>query len=205
MNHLKRKSKMKERIEVRNDSFVDYKGIEHHFTIVAISKELPKKTNDFDDLQSFEGDEKVYYEVNEYVDDYGTTNYLGNVCKVLCLGLAICNPVDIFNEEIGKFKAIARARNNNPVLYSTNPGTINSKVVNALLEQEAEFFKNNPSKFIKGYDESKKAYELKVKRMEMVKEFSDFELSVAVALEDNPNSLDKVKEYLKYKSNVKNS
>lgn len=192
---------MKERIETRNDSFVDYAGQTHYFTMVAISKELPKKTSDFKDIKNFEGCEEVYYEVSEYIEDYGTNDYLGSVTKVLHLGVAICNPTEEFDERKGIEKAIARARNSKPALYSTNLGTINGKVVKALLEQECEFLKQNPGKYIKGYDESRKTYERKIKMNKMFNAFTDFELKVAEALENNPNIFDNVKEYLKYQDN----
>lgn len=210
MNLLKRKNKMKERIEIRNDSFVDYKGVTHHFTIAAISQELP--TNDkellsFNPNVGYSENDCIAFDVNVYTDcDSG---YVGSVTKVVYLGIAVCNPADKFDEKVGKMKAIARARNSKPALYSAELGTINSKLVHALLEQEAEFFKHNPEKFIKGYNESKKTYEKRIAMAKTLNNFNEFELKVMDSLKNDPNCFDRIQEYLKFqenqeKGNVKN-
>ena len=119
---------MKEYIEYLKDSFTDYTGKEHYFIIAAISQELPTKTEEIgrDDLKDYD----VIHEVSMYIEDYGTEDYLGVVTKVLRLGVAMCNPVDQYNEKTGIMKATARARKSDPALYSRDKGTINTKVVN---------------------------------------------------------------------------
>lgn len=185
---------MKEYIEVINDSFVDYAGKTHYFTIAAISQMLPCKAEELDD--DFSGD--VTYEVTEMISDFDINGYIGTVRKALYLGISICNPTDTYDEKIGRVKAIARARNSKPALFSTNPGTINTKVVKALLEQEAEYLKNNPENFIKGYNESKAHYE-KNKEMEiMAANFSDIEKTVITKMQENPMFLNNTFEYLEW-------
>ena len=90
---------MKEYIEYLKDSFTDYTGKEHYFIIAAISQELPTKTEEIgrDDLKDYD----VIHEVSMYIEDYGTEDYLGVVTKVLRLGVAMCNPVDQYNEKTG--------------------------------------------------------------------------------------------------------
>ena len=43
-------------------------------------------------------------------------------------------------------------------LLSTSKGMINTKVVEALLEQELEYFKQNPGVYIKGYNRDKELF-----------------------------------------------
>ena len=192
---------MKEYVEVINDSFVDYAGKTHYFTIAAISSLLPRNGKELG-MDSFE-DNTVTHEVAIYVEDYGTDDYLCNVTKALRLGISMCNPTDEFDEKVGALKAIARARENEPSLLSVNPGTINTKVVRALLEQEAEYLKNNPENFIEGYADMKARYE-KCKEMEaMAENFSETEKAVVAGIQENPKFLDNAFEYLSWLKNQK--
>lgn len=192
---------MKEYVEVINDSFVDYAGKTHYFTIAAISSLLPRNGKELG-MDSLE-DNTVTHEVAIYVEDYGTDDYLCNVTKALRLGISMCNPTDEFDEKVGALKAIARARENEPSLLSVNPGTINTKVVRALLEQEAEYLKNNPENFIEGYADMKARYE-KCKEMEaMAENFSETEKAVVAGIQENPKFLDNAFEYLGWLKNQK--
>lgn len=186
---------MKEYIEILHDSFKDYKGDIHHFTIVALSSVLPK----FSEISK----EEVDYEVSVFREDYGFEGYYCTVVKELKLGIAICNPEDTFNKEIGVKKALARARANVPALVSTKLGTINSKMVKALLEQEADYLKNNPENFIKGYAESKARYFTNQEMEKIGQEFSDFEIKLVDKLLHDSKSLDKVFAYVKWADNYR--
>lgn len=193
---------MKEHVEVINDSFVDYAGKTHHFTIAAVSSLLPRTTSELED-SPIDEEAKVTYEVSNYIDDYGTDDYLCNVTKAVRLGVSICNPTDEFNEKVGALKATARARVNKPTLLSVDAGTINTKVVRAFLEQEAEYLKHNPENFIVGYADMKARY-LKRQEMEaMAENFSDLEKAVVEGLQKNPEFLDHVFDYLEWSKNQK--
>lgn len=195
---------MKEHVEVINDSFVDYAGKTHHFTIAAVSSLLPRNTKEMGkDSPTDNDDLKVTHEVSVYVEDYGTDSYLCDVTKVVRLGIAICNPTDTFEDSVGALKAIARARANEPALLAVNPGTINTKVVRALLSQEAEYLKNNPENFIVGYADMKARY---MRRQEMeakANNFSDLEKAVVEGIQENPKFLDNAFEYLAWVKNQK--
>lgn len=193
---------MKEHINVLEDMFVDYKGIVHPFTIVAVSQTLPKNGKEIGESEQYWND-KVTHEVAIYLEDYGTVDYLGNVGKVLKLGVAICNPDDEYNEKVGYNKALARARNNAPVLFvnENNLGVINNHVVTALLQQEANYLKENPAKYIKGYKEAEEKYNLRLKMEEMADNFSSLEEDVLDALSNNPHYFDNVTEYLLWQRN----
>lgn len=195
---------MKEHIETITSEFVDYKGEKHYFIIAAISQNFPKFLNIDKNSNNVKiGNDRtpVFYEVNEYIEGYGTTEYNISITKSLRIGISICNPVDKFNESIGKAKAIARARMSDPVLFVKNAGLINSKVVRALLEQESEYLKNNPELLIKGYKESKLRYERNHQMVNLEKSFTPVERDIAEKLTKNPNFLDKVYDYIEWFKN----
>lgn len=195
---------MKEHIETITSEFVDYKGEKHYFIIAAISQNFPKFLNIDKNSNNVKiGNDRtpVFYEVNEYIEGYGMTEYSNSITKSLRIGISICNPVDKFNESIGKAKAIARARMSDPVLFVKNAGLINSKVVRALLEQESEYLKNNPELLIKGYKESKLRYERNHQMVNLEKSFTPVERDIAEKLTKNPNFLDKVYDYIEWFKN----
>lgn len=141
----------KERIETLVDSFIDANGDERHFVVAAISKVLPKTYAElYPDCD--EGDDSDIVTEVVISDDWDPLDTTDVLVKGIKLGFAICNPKDVFNEEIGKTIAIGRARKNaNYALYATELGYINTKLVRAFLEQEAEYFKHNPESRIAGY------------------------------------------------------
>lgn len=195
---------MKEHIETITSEFVDYKGEKHYFIIAAISQNFPKFLNIDKNSNNVKiGNDRtpVFYEVNEYIEGYGMTEYSIPITKSLRIGISICNPVDKFNKSIGKAKAIARARMSDPVLFVKNAGLINSKVVRALLEQESEYLKNNPELLIKGYKESKLRYERNHQMENLEKSFTPVERDIAEKLTKNPNFLDKVYDYIEWFKN----
>lgn len=192
---------MKEHVEVINDSFVDYAGKTHYFTIAAVSSLLPRNGKELG-MGSHE-DSAVTHEVAIYVEDYGTDDYLCNVTKALRLGISMCNPTDEFDEKVGALKAIARARENEPALLSIDPGTINTRVVRALLEQEAEYLKHNPENFIEGYADMKARYEKRKEMEAMAENFSETEKAVVAGIQENPKFLDNALEYLDWLKNQK--
>lgn len=122
------------------DSFVDFSGQSRQVVMAAISQEI-------DDL-TVHGNELWYNPV-----------YL---IKVLKLGIAVQSPKDLVaNVELGKVIAEGKALKNKSCIgkiYSTEKGFINTRVVEALLDQEMDFFKQNPGKYIKGYDKDKELY-----------------------------------------------
>lgn len=127
----------KERIEYLVDSFIDSNNEKRHFVIAAVSEVF--------DLSD---------EPAAVIDDEGYETQ--EVVKGLKLGFSICNPSDIFDEKLGITIAIGRARKNaDYALLATKLGYINTKLVKAFLEQEAEYFKNNPETRIAGYTRKK--------------------------------------------------
>lgn len=123
----------KERIEYLVDSFVDANGDERHFVIAAVSEVFTE-----DDEPS-------------YVTDIDGLE-IQEVVKGLKLGFAICNPTDKFDKKLGITIAVGRARKNAEyALVASEMGYINTQLVRAFLQQEAEYFKHNPEYKIAGY------------------------------------------------------
>ena len=143
---------MKERVEYRIDSFTDYANIERKFIMAAVSQEVDAVITDYSDSDAV------------------------HCVKKLSIGVAICNPEDEFNEEVGKTIALGKARKGNKhAFYSTDPGLINRGVVNALLDQEVAFFKQCPGKYIAGYNTAKEVYELDSRMVEVELNLNDKE------------------------------
>ena len=114
---------MKEHVNVLKDSFVDYAGRTHHFVVAAVTNGLVNESGQLPLIICPDGIE---------------ANCVGTVEKGIRIGVSICNPEDEFVEKVGVLKAVARARNCQPVLYVTDPGYINETLVEAFLKQEAE-------------------------------------------------------------------
>lgn len=122
------------------DKFIDNKGIEREFIIAAVSLDVNK-----DDLDPIA------------VTFFGDSSFFTSVAKVLCLGIAVKRPEDEFDEKLGMRIAEGKALKvlTNPskgkLITVSDSGLINTKMVQALLEQEALYFKRDPRSYIAGY------------------------------------------------------
>lgn len=163
-----------EHVEVIKDQFTDYAGKVHYFMIAGVSIEYEEIVSVYDCYDGSEAD----------------------INKGLHIGISICSPEDTFDEKIGALKAIGRAKKSVAALYATNPGYINSKMVKALLEQEAEYLKQNPELYIKGYADSKERY-LRNKEMNEIKDnFTEIEKTIVNEVQKDSKFLDNVNKYL---------
>ena len=168
---------------VLKDKFVDYAGKEHQFVIAAIKGALkdPNTSSTF-----------VVKITN------GAGEVLGDVQAGLRIGVSICNPVDEFSEKVGTLKAIARAKKSDIALYAAHPGQMSDNLIRTYLAQEAEYIKENPEKYIKGYNDAKARF-LKHQEMEKVKKnFTDIEKVIVEGVKKDPTYLDNVQKYLDY-------
>lgn len=124
------------------DKFIDNTGIEREFILAAVSIDLRK-------------DKSVIY--SEATIGVTTGEVAYDMEKVLCLGIAVRRIEDTFNEELGKKIALGKALkvidnpNKGKLIFVSDAGLINTKMVEALLEQEALYFKRDPRCYIKGY------------------------------------------------------
>lgn len=127
----------KERVQYHIDSFTDENQDYREFVICAISEVLSEE------CRAYISNEDYLYNEEEIV-------------KGVKLGWAICNPKDKSDIDLGMKIALGRARKNESyALYATQLGYINSKMIEAFLEQESEFFKKNPQSHIAGYKRKK--------------------------------------------------
>ena len=157
---------MKERIVTAISEFTDFKGQVHKFIVAAVSESVDASV----DIYSDEGN------VYDYAD----------IQKVVKIGVAICNPVDNYDEEKGKTIAISKARSNvEYALYATLPGMINTAVVDALVKQEVEFIKANPGRVIPGYIDEKEKFEYRQKFAKQIASLSEEEKAFYYAIKEH--------------------
>lgn len=155
------------------DSFVDYAGKKHHIVVCAVSSSPAKRH--YEAL-------KVSWVDDDYVVDDCDDVY--EVLRMVQLGVAVCNPGDIFEQEIGERIAYNKAINSAAVLFSTKPGVINKGLVQGLLAQEVEFIKSNPGIVIPGYHDQKARYEKKQAEKTELTNINDVEGNVIQAIID---------------------
>lgn len=159
------------------DSFVDYKGTKVNFILAAVS--IPCNN--------------VIVPVDECgcVDEEQWEQQMESP-KILSIGMAIQHPTDTWNEELGKEIAYGKAiKKRDHILATTDSGLINTKVVEALVEQEAAYMHVNPGRYIAGYDDAKDKYLKRKAQDEYINSLTDEE---KVAL----TTLAKVKEPEKF-------
>lgn len=156
---------MKEKIVTVVSEFTDFKGIIHKFVVAAVSEPIDAEV--------------------EIYDDGEVINY-ASISKTVKLGVSICNPIDIFNEEKGKMIAINKARNSSDyALYATKPGMINTAVVDSLISQEIAFIKNNPDRIIPGYLDEKIKFLNREKRQNAENALTEEEKTVYLAMKNH--------------------
>ena len=155
---------MKEKIVTVISEFTDFKGQIHKFVVAAVSAPVEATIDIYGDS------------VIDYTDAQ----------KAVKLGVAICNPVDEYDEEKGKMIAINKARNNvDYALYAILPGMINTAVVDALVKQEVEFIKANPGRVIPGYIDEKEKFEYRQELAKEIATLSDEEKAVYYAMKEH--------------------
>lgn len=152
------------------DSFINYKGVEQKFVLCVKTTECESAIFEFNEGEDFKN---LDYAIDN--DDY----YRG--FRNLHVGVAICNPNDKFNEEIGKKIALGKAESSIPKLISTEPGIINNAVVQSLIQQEINYIKNNPGRFIPGYDEAVDKLKKKDKVISEIKNLNNDEAIIVEA------------------------
>lgn len=133
---------MKENYHI--DKFIDNNGVEREFILAAVSIDLYKDRS----IEVVDSYATIYH-----IDDYNCYP----MSKVLCLGIAVRRPEDKFDEKLGmtiaKGKALKTLENpkKGKLVFVSDPGLINTKMVQALLEQEALYFKRDPRSYISSY------------------------------------------------------
>jgi len=134
------------RYESVSGKFNDYRGNERDFTMVAVS--IP--------VESMEKDVIAVH--IPWFDDGNAVYNASNIEKLLAIGVAVRSMSDKDNglgERIAYGKAVKYM---NHVLYVTHSGMVNTKMVKALLEQEAEHFKKDPGSYLTSYNADKEKF-----------------------------------------------
>ena len=78
--------------------------------------------------------------------------------RMISIGVSVCHADDKFDEQVGTNIAIRNAKKSNLKFYASVAGMVNTKVVSALLDQEMEYFINNPASHIPGYNQMSRDY-----------------------------------------------
>lgn len=148
---------MKRKPEFIEGTFIDYKGDEREYTICALSCPIEEGDDSASDTE----------------------------VKQLRLGIAVRRDGDEYVRGIGMTEAERKAKENPfTILRADTCGVINSTMVQAVLEQEAEFFERNPGKYLAAYKADAERYffelELEEKRQSLsprMKEVHDYLLT----------------------------
>ena len=179
MKEVKKKNEMPLKHETYKGTFTDYRGMSRDFTMVAVS--IPVK----EDIAVFETHLAFDIEAENDCREVHTFNYnslksypkttqasicepiemhtrISPVRKMLAIGVAVrCNrDKDLgLGEYIAYGKALRNAGSGTGhVMFVSHGGMINTKMVRALLEQEAEHFAKDPGSYIKGYNIDRDRY-----------------------------------------------
>lgn len=152
------------------DSFIDYEGKEHKIVACALTQ-TPADTDSTMVVGWMDNKDNIMY-IDD--DDYA------EVCRIITVGISVCNPVDKFDLEKGKQNAFNKATHDPkcPAIYTKNKGIASKALVDAFLKHEVNYFKENPQWIIKGYNQKKEAYEAKQDLKRRWYELSDHERSI---------------------------
>jgi hypothetical protein len=153
----------KDIVMYKNGSFVDFQGVTRQFIVCALS------TSQFNnDMQ------EVFLTAYNTVD--GAVEGETLLPRAVFIGVAVCNPLDEWDEEKGKMIALSKARGfkatapeKSAALFTTRAGMISELLVQALLTREVEHIKEDPECAIKGYNSMKARY----KREQELKAYVD--------------------------------
>ena len=144
--------------------FTDYAGQTHKFTVAGII--ITPDTNI--DLYKEEFDED-YIDWHRDVDEEDLICWgepVGDVAKVISIGISICNPLDTYNEKRGFLQSEGRAKKyafldgdpNQRIIAVNKSGMANEETVKFFVHQTAEALSKNPGLFIKGYNGAAKKH-----------------------------------------------
>lgn len=178
------------KVVYKQGSFVNYEGTQVNFILAAVS--IPTNI--------------VLVPVDE--DGFETDEEQVESPKILSLGLSVQRPGDTWDEEMGKQIAYGKAlKRRDHVLATTDPGMINTKMVEAILEQEASYMQVNPGRYIAGYDEARDKYNEAKARVEYLNSLTAEEklaINVVASIKDPQKFLiaveDKRKELASHNS-----
>lgn len=173
----KKKKQPEYRAQYYVDSFKDYTGAERKFTLCAVTIPITDIYG-----KGFTGCMVPKYPVDvaqdwnntiydmDMLDENIIHSYMNvDLTKMIKIGIAVQCVDDEYNEEIGQKIAYGKAvKYYDHILIVSRPGMINTIMVDALLQQEAEHFKKNPESYIPSYNKRKKNWEFE---QSLIKEY----------------------------------
>lgn len=127
----------KEKVYFRNSSFIDFKGQERQFVLCGIRFKEEVEADPWNDLY-------IAYSV--------------------VFGISVCKPEDEFDLDLGRNIAKGRAKKGyeeDECDITSNMNYFTETIMNTLMDQEVEFIKGCPSKYLTGYTEQEIKYNAK--------------------------------------------
>lgn len=125
----------------------------------------------FGNFTDYAGNDRKFVMAAVSINECGTIvhpEYMDDFNKILSIGVAVCKPGDEYDPEIGQAIAKGKAiKNRDHVCYFNDEGLVNDTLVEALLEQEVEYFKKYPGHYLAGYDSDREKYQAR----EIAKEY----------------------------------
>ena len=169
--------------ETIKGTFTDYRGQTRNYTMVAVS--IPILGN----IYKLEALDDEPYAFGEFK--------MTGFSKMLSIGVSVPFVRDQdrgISERIAYGKAL---KNRNHTLYVSQPGMINSKMVKALLEQEAEYFEKDPGLYLVGYNDDKMKYIETGRIAEAEMTESEYNKINNIIINDNYENSDSYKDKIK--------
>lgn len=114
-----------------------------------------------DSFTDFEGKERKFVLLCATINDPSLiiNTQFTEAERYLNLGIALCNEVDEFDEQLGVKIALGRAQKKlNHMIVFQRGSMINNDLVNTILERESAYLKKDPGFYIEGYDVAKDRY-----------------------------------------------
>lgn len=117
-------------------------------------------------FEDFKGNERliVACSISETVEkglvaQWGGLDDLGvPLLRAFKVGIAVYNPTDEFDLEVGKKHALEKANSSYPILFTTTGSVINEDVTVALLDNAIKEFAKHPETVIPNYKENAAKY-----------------------------------------------
>lgn len=177
---------MKEIVTYRHGSFKDFKGVEHKVVVCAISRRVNTSNSELFTSSM---------NIGSYNDCY---HYLPE--KILSFGVAVCNPIDNYNEEHGEMIAYNKAKSPSaPTLTSDRTGFFNTSTVGFLLNNYLEYIERDPGSVIPGYDEAKRKHQTACDLKDDISKMDDvMKAKIRILAESTPESIEYAKKVVKY-------
>jgi len=117
-------------------------------------------------FEDFKGNERLIIacSISEPVEKGLTAQWKGlngsevPLLRAFKVGIAVYNPTDDFDLEVGKKHALEKANNSYPILFTTIGSVINENVTVALLDNAIKEFAKHPETVIPNYKENAAKY-----------------------------------------------